>query len=84
MGAVRVWRKVGLTEPPHLVLQLMVEPSKPRLRLDARFLKLWTKDCPFSLVRLSDVKSCLLKFVIDEQCDDKSRYDQVFLSKSNQ
>ena len=39
----------------HLVLPLTVEPSKPRLCLDARFLNLWMRDAPFSLDKLSDV-----------------------------
>lgn len=42
-GAIRVWGKVGVDSPPYLVLPLTVEPSKPRLCLDARYLNLWTE-----------------------------------------
>ena len=33
--AVRVWGKVGVSAPPHVVLPLTVEPTKPRLCIDA-------------------------------------------------
>ena len=46
-GAARVWGRVGLVDPPHLVLPIGVEPSKPRKLLDARFLNLWCVDVPF-------------------------------------
>ncbi|KAL9951622.1 hypothetical protein ACROYT_G044322 [Oculina patagonica] len=39
-GAFRVWGEVGVDDPPYLVLPLTVEPSKPRLCIDARFLNL--------------------------------------------
>ena len=35
-GAVAVWGKVGEVQPPHLVLPITVEPSKPRFCIDAR------------------------------------------------
>ena len=40
-GALRVWGQVGSADHSHLVSPLTVEPSKPRLCLDARFLNLW-------------------------------------------
>ena len=43
-GSMRVWGKVGIDEPPHLVLPLTVEPNKPRLCHDERFLNLWVCD----------------------------------------
>ena len=54
-GVLRVWGRVGDDSPPYLVLPLTVEPTKPRLCLDARFLNLWMADVPFSLDRLADV-----------------------------
>ena len=54
-GAVRVWGGVGMVSPPHLILPLTVEPSKPRLCVDTRFLNLWMKDAPFSLDKITDV-----------------------------
>jgi hypothetical protein len=46
-GAARVWGRVGDVDPPHLVLPVGVDPSKPRKLHDARFLNLWLCDCPF-------------------------------------
>ena len=46
-GAIRVWGKVGKVSPPWLVLPMTVEPNKPRLCVDARFLNLWMKDTHF-------------------------------------
>lgn len=54
-GAFMLWGKVDVDDPPHLVLPLTVEPSKPRLCIDARFLNLWMRDMPFSLDKLADV-----------------------------
>ena len=50
-GAVSVWGKVGEVDPPHLVMPLTVEPTKPRLCHDERFLNLWIKDCPFLFIK---------------------------------
>ena len=38
-----------------LVMPITVEPTKPRMCHDERFLNLWIKDCPFSLDCLSDL-----------------------------
>ena len=46
-GAISVWGKVGEVDLPHLVMPLTVEPSKPRLCNDNRFLNLWMDDRPF-------------------------------------
>ena len=54
-GALGVWGKVGDNSQPYLVLPLTVEPTKPRLCLDARFFNLWMADIPSSLDRLADV-----------------------------
>ena len=83
MGSVRVWGKVDLDEQPYLVLPLTVEPSKPRLCLDARFLNLWMKDCPFSLDKLVDVKCYIYKDSYFTKCA-KSGYDHVHLQESSQ
>ena len=39
-GAISLWGRVGEVPPPHLVMPLTVEPSKPRLCNDNRFLNL--------------------------------------------
>ena len=46
-GVLAVWGRVGEVTPPHLVLPLTSEPSKPRLCHDERFLNQWIKDLPF-------------------------------------
>lgn len=83
-GAFRIWGVVGSDEPPHLVMPLTVEPSKPRLCLDARFLNLWMRDVPFSLDRLADVPRYVYKSSFMTKCDDKSGYDHVMLTKGSQ
>ena len=40
MGAISLKGRVGKVDPPHLVLPLTVEHTKPRLCHDARFLNL--------------------------------------------
>ena len=54
-GAVSLLGKVGEVQPPHLVLPLTVEPTKPRLCHDARFLNIWMQDKPFKLDRVGDL-----------------------------
>ena len=79
-GAIRVWGKVGEVAPPHLVLPMTIEPHKPRLCIDARFLNLWMVDTPFSLETLVGIP----RFVYPNSCmskiDDKSDYDHILLS----
>ena len=54
-GAISLWGKVGEVDPPHLVMPLTVEPTKPRLCNDNRFLNLWIADRPFQLDHLRDI-----------------------------
>ena len=54
-GAISLVGRVGEVAPPHIVLPVTVEPSKPRLCHDARYLNLWMSDNPFSLDTLNDV-----------------------------
>ena len=53
--AISLVGKVGYVTPPHLFLPLTVEPGKPRLCHDARFLNIWMEDKPFTLDRLGDL-----------------------------
>ena len=79
-GAFQVWGIVGKDAPPHLVLPLTVEPSKPRLCIDARVLNLWMRDMPFALDKLADVPRYIYQSSFMTNCDDKSGYDQFLLS----
>ena len=49
VGAIGVIGKVGECPPPTIVMPLTVEPSKPRLCQDQRYLNCWMKDMPFRL-----------------------------------
>lgn len=46
-----VWGRVGCCDPPHLVMPLTEEVTKPRLCHDERFLNLWVIDKPFVLAK---------------------------------
>lgn len=54
-GSLLVWGKVGEVPPPHLVMPITIEPSKPRMCHDERFLNLWIRDLPFSLDLITDL-----------------------------
>ena len=54
-GAISLLGKVGVVDSPFIALPLTVEPSKPRLCHDARYLNLWMRDMPFSLDSLVDL-----------------------------
>lgn len=84
-GAISVWGKVGQCTPPHLVmpLWLTVEPSKPCLCNDDRFLNLWIQDWPFSLDSLLHLPKYVEKDYYQTVCDDKSGYDHVQIESSS-
>ena len=82
-GAISVWGKVGEVDPPNLVMPLTVEPTKPRLCNDNRFLNLWMDDRPFSLDRLDQLPLCVSKDAYQTVCDDKSGYDHILLAPSS-
>ena len=66
--------------PPHLVMPITVEPSKPRMCHDERFLNLWIRDLPFSLDLTTNLPRYVHKGNFQTTCDDKSGYDHVLLS----
>ena len=61
-------------------MPITVEPSKPRMCQDERFLNLWIKDLPFSLDLITDLPRYVQKGNFQTTCDDKSGYDHVRLS----
>ena len=83
-GAIRVWGRVGDVSPPHLVLPMTIEPQKPRLCIDARFLNLWMRDTPFSLDTLVGVPRFVYPNSYMSKIDDKSGYDHILLSPESQ
>ncbi len=72
--------KVGEVSPPHLVMPLTVEPTKPRLCNDDRFLNLWIVDRPFKLDRLPNLPRYVHKDSFQTVTDDKSGYDHILLT----
>ncbi len=82
-GSVSIWGQVGEVSPPKVVMPLIVEPTKPRLCLDARYVNLWTRDCPFTLETLRDVPRMIEEGGFMTSCDEKSGYDHVCLSSES-
>lgn len=82
-GAISLVGRVGECEPPYLVLPLTVEPKKPRLCQDARFLNLWMVDKPFTLDKLSDLPRYVGENHYQSILDDKSGYDHVLLTRES-
>lgn len=76
--------KVGECEMLHIVMPFTIEPSKPRLCHDDRFLNLWVKDFSFQLNTLRDVDrfECFNVYLITT--DEKSGYDHVRLFYDSQ
>ena len=81
-GVIKVHGVVGACSPPYLVLPLTVEPTKPRLCHDERFLNLWTRDLPFKLDHLPDLPCYVLPGHFQTTFDDKmdistSKFTQI-------
>ena len=77
-GAILVLGRVGEVDPSHLIMPLTVEPSKPRLCHDNRFLNLCIVG-PFRRDNLSHLPSCLTKGSYQTTLDDKSDFDHILL-----
>lgn len=80
-GSISAWGRVGEVDPPHLVMPLTMEPSKPRLCHDERFLNLWIVDLPLKLDYISNLPRYIGKGHFQVTMDDKSGYDHVLLSE---
>jgi hypothetical protein len=73
-GAISLLGNVGEVDPPRIVHPLTVEPRKPRLCYDARYLNLWMQDKPITLDKLCDVPRYVAKASYQTMLDDKSGY----------
>ena len=82
-GSLLVWGEVGKVHPPHLVMPITVEPSKPCMCHDERFLNCWIKDCPFTLDYITDLPRYVLPGHFQTSFDDTSGYDHVRLHPSS-
>jgi hypothetical protein len=81
-GSLSVWGRVGDCDPPLLVMPMTVEPSKPRLCHDERYLNCWMKDSPFSLDTLREVPRMISQDMYMTTLDDKSGYDHLKLAEN--
>jgi len=82
-GSLTVLGKVGECDPPYLILPLTVEPTKPRLCHDERFLHLWIVDSPFSLETLKEIPRLVNSGDMMSCLDDKSGYDHNMLHENS-
>ncbi|KAK3753769.1 hypothetical protein QZH41_003888 [Actinostola sp. cb2023] len=83
VGAVGVVGKVGQCQPPSIVMPLTVEPSKPRLCQDQRYLNCWMRDMPFHLESVGDLTRYVDKNHFQSKLDDKSGYDHVLMDEES-
>ncbi|KAK3730065.1 hypothetical protein QZH41_009896, partial [Actinostola sp. cb2023] len=79
-GSLSLWGKIGCSNPPYLVMPITIEPTKPRMCHDERFLNLWIKDSPLKLDYISNLPRYVSKSSFQTTMDDKSDYDHVALS----
>ena len=81
--SMSVWGRKRECEPPHLVLPLTIEPTKPRLCHDERFLNLWMNMPKVSFDQISDLPYYVDKGHFQSKLDDKSGYDHSLLTKES-
>ena len=82
-GAVTLLGKVGEVQPPYIVSPITIEPTKPRLCINLMYLNSFMKDTPFNLDTLVDVPKTVRKGSFLTKLDDKSGYDNVFVTESS-
>eukprot|EP00794_Sanderia_malayensis_P015556 gene15556-biopygen13268 len=82
-GSLSIWGKEGDCTPPHLVMPLTVEPTKPRLCHDERFLNLWMKFPKTHLDFVTDLPRYVEPIHYQTKLDDKSGYDHIRLTPDN-
>ena len=83
-GTVSVLGRVSQIPQPHLELPLTVEPTKPRLCHDARFLNLWMIDVPFKLDSIVHLSRYVSRESYQTVLDDKLGYDHCLLTDASQ
>ena len=80
MGMVQKWSSVRLQEEPEvpiLILPLGVEPNKPRLIYDARYLNLFLKHLPFKMDTVGKVPQMSWENMFFFSLDHKAGYLHV-------
>ena len=79
-GSMSVWGKVDQVDPPHLVMPITIEPTKPRMCHDERYLNIWIRDLPLTLDYISNLPRYVGRGHFQTTMDDNSGYDHVLLS----
>ena len=69
--------------PPHLVMPITIEPSKPRMRHDERFLDLWMDAPHLTFDRIMDIPQYVEGNHYQTKLDDKSGYDHFMLTEES-
>ena len=82
-GFLSVWGEQGFCTPPHLVMPITVEPSKPRMCHDERFLNLWMKCPSVKFDPITDLPRYVEQYHYQTKLDDKSGYDHVKLTEDS-
>lgn len=82
-GAVRVWGKVGQVEAPRVVSPITIEPTRPRMCIDMRFVNNWMKKTPFNLDSLTDIPRIASRGSFMTKLDDKSGYDHMAVTEAS-
>ena len=82
-GSLSIWGREGHCEPPHLVLPITIEPSKPRMCHDERFLNLWINCPPVRLDPITDLPRYVGSGHYQTKLDDKSGYDHIKLTNDS-
>ena len=81
--SMSIWGKKGQCDPPYVVMPLTIEPSKPRLCHDERFLNLWMKTPKVSFDPITDVPQYVDAGHFQSKLDDKSGYDHISLTQES-
>ena len=82
-GSIEYIGKVNEVDPPHIVVPLTVEPSKPRLCINLMYLNNWIRDIHFTWDTLKHIPRIVKDNAYFTTINDKSGFDNVFLSKNS-
>ena len=82
-GSLSMWGKEGECEPLHLVMPITIEPSKPRMCHDERFLNLWMNTPHVSFDKITDIPRYVDANHFQSKLNDKSGYDHISLTEDS-
>ena len=82
-GSLSIWGKEGEVEPPHLVMPITIEESKPRKCHDEQFLNLRMDTPHVSFDPITDIPRYIESNHFQSKLDDKSGYDHILLTEDS-